>query len=426
MKKLRILVVGQGGREHALGWQLSQSPLVKKIFFAPGNSGTENLGENINIKVDEIEKLADFAKKEKIDLIIVGPELPLVLGIVDFFQKKGLKIIGPTKKASLIEGSKIFAKKLMSKYNIPTAKYEIFTNFHLAEKYLKKTTYPLVIKADGLCQGKGTKVCDNQKEAEEFLKKLMVKKIFGSAGEKVVIEECLTGQEISFMVITDGKDFLSFLPSQDHKRLLDNNQGPNTGGMGAYAPVPFVNKNLIKRIEKEIVSPTISALAKEGCSYQGILYPGLILTKKGPKVLEFNCRFGDPETQPLMMLLQSDLLAIFLSLIEGKLKKKKLVFKKGAAVCVVLAAKGYPGNYEKGGIIYGLDKIKNKDIQVFHAGTAKKNNQIVVAGGRVLGITGYSSSLFLALKKVYKAIGKKGVYFNNMSYRKDIGQKGLN
>ena len=426
MKKLKILVIGQGGREHALGWQLNRSPLAKKIFFAPGNAGTENLGENIDIKVDEIEKLADFAKKEKIDLTIVGPELPLVLGIVDFFQKKGLNIIGPSKKASLIEGSKIFAKKLMSKYNIPTAKYAIFTNFNCAKTYLKKADYPLVIKADGLCQGKGTKVCDNQKEAEEFLRKLMVKKIFGSAGEKVIIEDCLIGQEISFMVITDGKDFLSFLPSQDHKRLLDNNQGPNTGGMGAYAPVPFVDKNLIKQIEKKIVAPTISALAQEGCLYQGILYPGLILTKSGPKVLEFNCRFGDPETQPLMMLLQSDLLPIFLSLIEGKLKKEKLVFKKGAAVCVILAAKGYPGNYEKGEIIYGLDKIKDKNIQIFHAGTVKNNNQIVTAGGRVLGITGYASSLFSALKKVYKVIGKNGVYFKNMIYRKDIGQKGLN
>src|SRR3989339_727904 len=362
---MKILIIGSGGREHALGWKIKQSPLVSKIYFAPGNPGTKKIGENIAIEPTDIKGLLSFAKSKKIDLTVVGPETPLVMGITDVFKKEKLKIFGPSKKASQIEGSKTFSKQLM------------------------------------------------------------IDKIFEGSGEKIIIEECLYGQEISFMVITDGKDFLSFLPSQDHKRLITNNQGPNTGGMGAYTPVPFVDKKLLKQIEKEIVAPTISAMAKEGCLYQGILYPGLILTKEGPKVLEYNCRFGDPETQPLMMQLESDLVEIFLAQQKNKLKNKKLVFKKGFSVGVVLASAGYPGEYKKGDQIYGLDKVNDKDIQVFHAGTKEVDKKIITNGGRVLSVTATGQTLEETIKKAYQFIGKKSIHFKGMQFRKDIGKNGL-
>lgn len=422
---MKILIIGSGGREHALGWKIKQSPQVEKIYFAPGNPGTKEIGENISIEATDIKKLLKFAKDKKIDLTVVGPEIPLVLGICDLFRKEKLKIIGPSKKASQIESSKTFAKEIMKKYKIPTAEYFAFNDFNEAEKYLQKAKYSLVIKADGLCLGKGVAVCKNKKDAEKFLKELMVDKLFGKSGEKIIIEKCLYGQEISFMLITDGKDFLSFLPSQDHKRLINNNQGPNTGGMGAYTPVPFVDKKLLKQIEKEIVIPTIKGMAKEGCLYQGILYPGLILTKEGPKVLEYNCRFGDPETQPLMMQLESDLIEIFLAQQKKQLKNKKMVFKKGFSVGVVLASEGYPYDYKKGDQIFGLDKVKNEEVQIFHAGTKVLDKKIVTNGGRVLSITAYDKSLTEAIKKTYQQIGKKGIHFKGMQFRKDIGKNGL-
>ncbi len=415
---MKILIIGSGGREHALGWKIKQSPLVTKIYFAPGNSGTKEIGENIsNIEATDIKRLLKFAKDKKIDLTVVGPETVLVLGIADVFRKEKLNIIGPSKKASQIEGSKTFAKEIMKKYKIPTAQYFAFSGFDQAKKHLNKTQYPLVIKADGLCMGKGVAVCKNKKEAEKFLKQLV--------GKKIIIEECLFGQEISFMVITDGKDFLSFLPSQDHKRLSDNDRGPNTGGMGAYTPVPFVDKKLIKQIEKEIVEPTIRGMGKEGCPYQGILYPGLILTKEGPKVLEYNCRFGDPETQPLMMQLESDLVEIFIAQQKKQLKKKELKFKKGFSVGVVLASDGYPGEYKKGNQIHGLDKIKDVEVQVFHAGTKEIDKKIITNGGRVLAVTASGATLKETIEKTYQTIGKKGVHFKGMQYRRDIGKKGL-
>lgn len=422
---MKILIIGSGGREHALGWKLKQSPQVEKIYFAPGNPGTKEVGENINIDVNDFKKLVQFAKNKKINLTIVGPETPLVLGIVDVFKKEKLNIFGPSKKASQIEGSKTFAKEIMKKYKIPTAEYSAFNDFDQAKKHLDKAKYPLVIKADGLCMGKGVAVCKNKKEAEEFLKQLMIDKTFGQSGEKIIIEECLFGQEISFMIITDGKDFLSFSPSQDHKRLIDNDRGPNTGGMGAYTPVPFVDKKLLKKIGKEIVAPTIKGMAKEGCLYQGILYPGLILTKEGPKVLEYNCRFGDPETQPLMMQLKSDLVEIFQAQLKKQLKNKEIVFKKGSSVSVILASTGYPGDYKKGEVVFGLDKIKDENIQIFHSGTKELNKKIVTNGGRVLAVTAYGKTLKETIKKAYQNIGKKGVYFKGMQFRKDIGRKGL-
>jgi len=425
IKSMKILIIGSGGREHALGWKIKQSPLVSKIYFAPGNPGTKQIGKNVSIEVTNIQGLLKFAKGKKIDLTVVGPETPLVLGISDVFKKEKLKIFGPSKKAAQIEGSKTFSKQLMKKYKIPTAEYFSFNNFSEANKYLQHVKYPQVIKADGLSLGKGVAICKNRKDAEKFLKQLMVDKIFGGSGEKIIIEECLYGQEISFMVITDGKDFLSFLPSQDHKRLNENNQGPNTGGMGAYTPVPFLDKKLIKQIEKEIIIPTIKAMAKEGCLYQGILYPGLILTKEGPKVLEYNCRFGDPETQPLMMSLESDLIEIILAQQKGNLKNKKLIFKKGFSIGVVLASAGYPEEYKKGDQIIGLGKVNDKDVQIFHAGTKEVDKKIITNGGRVLSVTAKSITLDETIKKAYQYIGKKGVYFKGMQYRKDIGKNGL-
>ena len=422
---MKILIIGSGGREHALGWKIKQSPLVDRIYFAPGNPGTKKIGENISIEVTDIDKLLKFAKDKKIDLTVVGPETSLVLGITDAFRKEKLKIFGPSKKAAQIEGSKTFAKELMKKYKIPTADYFVFDNSDEAKNHLQHAKYPLVIKADGLCLGKGVAVCKNRKKAEKFLQELMIDKTFGPSAEKIIIEECLYGQEISFMVITDGKDFLSFSSSQDHKRLIENNQGPNTGGMGSYTPVPFVDKKLLRQIEKEIVAPTIKAMTKEGCLYQGILYPGLILTREGPKVLEYNCRFGDPETQPLMMQLESDLVKIFLAQQKNQLKKKKLVFKKGFSVGVVLASAGYPGEYKKGDQIIGLDKVNDKDIQIFHAGTKEVDKKIITNGGRVLSITSTGSTLEETIKKAYQFIGKKNIHFKGMQFRKDIGKNGL-
>jgi len=423
---MNVLVVGSGGREHALVWKIAQSKKVKKLFCAPGNAGTDELAENVDIAATDIKSLLHFAKDKKIDLTVVGPEDPLVLGISDLFQKNHLKIIGPSKKAARIEGSKIFAKRLMTKYGIPTARFAEFNDVNKAKEYIKNQKFPLVIKASGPCLGKGVFICANLKEGEGALKRIMIEQIFGKAGDTVVIEEYLTGQELSFVVATDGKDFVSLLPSQDHKQIYDGDKGPNTGGIGAYAPVPFVHKELISRLEKEIVRPTIDALAKEGSVYRGILYPGLILTDEGPKVLEFNCRMGDPETQPVLLLLGSDIISIFEAVNEGKVKTLRLKWKKGSAVCLVLTSGGYPGTYEKGKVIRGLEKLRGLgDIFAFHSGTKLNGKKIVTNGGRVLGITGIGKDLSSSIKKVYNGIGKDGIHFQNMHYRKDIGQKGL-
>lgn len=423
---MKILVIGGGGREHALVWKIAQSKRVERIYCAPGNPGTGELAENVAIKVYELDKLVQFAKKEKIDLTIVGPEIPLIAGIVNIFQKNKLPIIGPTKKAARLEGSKAFAKKLMLKYRIPTADFKTFQDYTKAKVYLEKSKYPIVVKVSGQASGKGVLVAKGKKEAGEFLQAIMLKKIFGSSGDEVVIEEYLEGPEVSFMVATDGENFVSLLPSQDHKRVLDKDQGPNTGGMGAYTPLPFITTKLLKTIEEKIVKKTIHAMEKEDSLYQGILYPGLILTHNGPKVLEFNCRFGDPETQPLMTLLETDIVDVFQAIRQKKIKNLKLKWKKGSSICVVLTAKGYPGNYEKGENIEGLDRLKNKKyVQVFHSGTKKAGDKIVTEGGRVLGITAQGKNLQSAIKNVYRHIRKSGIYFSGMHYRKDIGKKGL-
>lgn len=421
---MKILIIGSGGREHALVWHLSNSKKATKIFCAPGNVGIAQLCEVVPIASTNLMSLLRFAKVNTIDLTFVGPESPLIRGIVDLFEKNNLQIIGPSKKAARIEGSKIFAKRLMQKYEIPTAKFRIFTDFQKVLIYLKKQTFPQVIKADGDCLGKGVLVAKNFNEGREFVGKLMVAKVFKKAGDRVIIEECLEGQEVSFIVASDGNNFVSFLPSQDHKRIFDNDKGSNTGGMGAYAPIPFLDKKIVNIIEEKIVKKTLSALRKENSLYKGILYPGIILTKDGPKVLEFNCRFGDPETQPILSLLKTDLVEIFRGIQTKSLNKLKLSWHKGSAVCVVLSSQGYPGKYEIGKKIGGLKNYKN--VNTFHSGTKSVNGKILTNGGRVLGITARGISLKQAIKNAYANITKKAIFFPGMHYRSDIGQKGLN
>jgi len=420
---MKILIVGSGGREHALAWKLKQSKKVKQIFISPGNYGTAQVGKNINIGVDDFDSLLDFALKEKIDLTVIGPEDPLALGIVDLFRKNNLLIFGPLKKAAQIESSKVFAKRFMKKFNIPTAGFKIFSNYQKAKKYLIKCQFPQVLKADGLAAGKGVFVCSGLDEALKALKKIMIEKKFGSAGNRLIIEECLFGQETSVICLTDGRTILSLLAAQDHKPIFDGGKGPNTGGMGAYAPTPIVNKKLMKQIVNKILKPTILGMKKIGCFYQGVLYAGLMLTNEGPKVLEYNCRFGDPETQPQLLLLKSDLVDLMLACLKGKLKHENISWYPGYSVCVVLASGGYPEKYQKGFSIIGLPKRASRNLQVFHAGTKLDKEKVVTNGGRVLGITSRALTLERAIKKAYLQVKK--IKFKNRYYRTDIGVKGF-
>lgn len=426
MKKISVLIVGSGGREHALGWKISRSPFLKKLYFAPGNGGTQEIGTNIPISQKEIKKLLSFTKEKKIDLTIIGPEDPLALGIVDLFYQHNLLIFGPTKKAARLESSKSFAINFMKKHQIPHPSSWIFDDLKEAISFIKSSRLKhFVIKADGLVLGKGVFICKNKKEAKMTVEKLMIKKIMGEAGKKIVIQEELTGEEISFLVISDGKTFLSFLPSQDHKRVFDNDRGPNTGGMGAYAPVPFINKKLITTIENKIIKPTIVGMRKQKTPFVGVLYAGLMIVNRQPYVLEFNVRFGDPETQPLMMLLKSDLLPILYQAAKKNLINLKLKFKKGAAITVVLAAKGYPGKYRKE-VPINLDyQSLSQHAQIFHAGTVLENDQLLTNGGRVISVTLFDKKLPLAFKKIYRFIKQKKVFFKGMHYRTDIGKRAL-
>lgn len=424
--KKNILIIGSGGREHALGWKIRQSPEVNSIYFAPGNGGTLEIGKNIDINIEKNIEIAEWAKENKIDLTIIGPEGPLVSGIVDLFQKKGLIVFGPNAAASQLEGSKAWAVKFMQKWKIPHPQSFVFSTAGEAKRFIQKSKWQgMVAKADGLAQGKGVIVCDTKSEAEKAIDEVMVKKTFGDAGKSAVIQEKLLGEEVSILAFCDGKTVVPLLSSQDHKRIYDDDKGPNTGGMGAYAPVPFVSSQLLAKITKTILQPTIYGLKKEGIEYKGVLYAGLMLTKQGPKVLEYNVRFGDPETQPLMMLLESDLFSIIESCIKGTLKKTDVTFKKGSAVCVVLTSEGYPSAYKKGQEILGLKPYDDKNLQVFHAGTELKDDKIITSGGRVLGVTGYASTLRKAVSKTYKEIGKNKIYFDHMQYRKDIANKAL-
>jgi phosphoribosylamine--glycine ligase len=421
---MKVLVIGGGGREHALVWKIKQSPRVKKIFCAPGNAGIDALATCVPIGAEDIKELLDFAIRESIDLSIVGPEAPLTEGIVDAFEKKGLRVCGATKKAARIESSKSFAKNLMEKYGIPTAAGRTFTNYNKAEAYIRKMGAPIVVKADGLAAGKGVIVCSTVKQALNALHRIMIKREFGDAGNKAVVEECLFGEEASFLAFTDGKTVIPLPSSQDHKAIYDNDKGPNTGGMGAYSPAPIVDRFLHTQIMETVMIPTVKAMAAEGCPYKGVLYAGLMIDKNRIKVLEFNGRFGDPEAQPLLMRLKGDIIPIFEAIIDEKLHEVSLEIDPRATVCVVMASGGYPGKYNKGMPISGLEKAgRMKDVVVFHAGTGRKGKRITATGGRVLGVTALGDTVEKAISKAYQAVAK--IKWNSAYYRKDIGQKAL-
>ncbi len=422
---MKVLVVGGGGREHALVWKIAQSPLVTKVYCAPGNPGIAQLAKCVDIKADEIDVLLDFARAEAIDLTVVGPEAPLTLGIVDRFQEAGLDIFGPNKAAAQLEGSKDFSKALMARYDIPTAAYRTFSDRDQAVAYIHEQGAPIVVKADGLAAGKGVVVAMSEDEAVAAVDNIMVAGAFGEAGSKVVIEEFMEGEEASFFAFTDGRNILPLASSQDHKRIFDGDQGPNTGGMGAYSPAPVVTGELYEQIVAKIVRPTIDGMAKDGCPYAGILYVGLMIADGKARVVEYNARFGDPEAQPLLMRLKSDIVPVMQACARGQLTQDRLEWLDKAAVCVVMASGGYPADYEKDFPISGLEEAAAiEDLMVFHAGTALKDGQIVNSGGRVLGVTGLGRTVAEAIDKAYAGVEK--ISWQGVQYRRDIGQKALN
>jgi phosphoribosylamine--glycine ligase len=420
---MRVLIIGSGGREHALVWKIKRSPLVTKVYCAPGNYGIARDAVCVDIPAQDIRRLLGFAVKEKIDLTIVGPEQPLVAGIVDEFEANGLAIFGPTQRAAELEGSKAFTKELLARHKIPSADYRIFTDYEEAKRYLNGARLPLVIKADGLAAGKGVVICHEIGHALMELHKIMVGRVFGEAGGRVVIEEFLEGEEVSLLALSDGEHLVYLAPAQDHKRIFDGDQGANTGGMGAYAPTPFLDEATLGRIRSTIMEPTIRALAREDRPYRGVLYAGLILTREGPKVLEYNCRFGDPETQVILPLAASDLVEAIMASREGKLGQFQWRNHAGAAAGVVVASGGYPEKYSTGHRIFGLDGPLEKDIVIFHSGTAMKDGHPVTAGGRVLTVTAWAPDLDSAIARAYRGVGK--LTFDGAYYRKDIGAKGL-
>ena len=419
---MKILVVGSGGREHALAWKISQSPRLTKLFCAPGNVGTMSIAENVDISPSDIKGLADFAAQKKIDLTVVGPELPLILGIVDEFEEKGLKIFGPKKDTAELEGSKVFAKQFMERHKIPTARYRIAESPEEAGEILNsgEFSFPLVVKADGLAAGKGAIICKNQKEAEEVVHLIMVDKEFGEAGRRILVEEYLRGKEASFIVISDGKEVVPLVTTMDHKPVYDGDKGPNTGGMGAISPSPFIGDELFSGIMESIVFPTVTHMGEEGRKLKGVLYAGLMLTEEGPKVLEYNCRFGDPETQPQVLRMESDLVDILLSIVEEDVSEKQIQWSRKASGCVVLASGGYPLKYEKGKRIEGLKEVSEMPgIAIFHAGTKYQDGEYYTNGGRVLGVCASEESLSETMEKIYNAIS--GISFEGMHFRRDIG-----
>ena len=425
---MKVLVVGSGGREHALIWKISKSSRLtahgSRIFCAPGNAGISKIAECISIGVEDIKGLLSFAKEELIDLTVVGPEGPLTLGIVDEFEKAGLRIFGASKRAAEIEGSKVFSKALMKKYGIPTAEYEVFTDRDKAISFLKEKGLPIVVKASGLAAGKGVIVATTLKEAVSAVDLIMKDRAFGSAGDELIIEEFLEGEEVSLLAFTDGKTVLPMPSAQDHKRIFDNDEGPNTGGMGVYSPAPILTEVLLSKVMREIMIPTVKGMESEGRPYKGVLYAGLMMTRKGPKVLEFNARFGDPETQPLMMRMNSDIVEVMEAVIKERLFGIKIEWDDRPSVCVVMAAGGYPGDYRKGNEIIGLDDAAGMgEVMVFHAGTALKDSKIVTNGGRVLGVTALGSDIREAVNKAYQAVSK--ITWEGVHCRKDIGRRAI-
>lgn len=418
MKK--VLIVGSGGREHALAWKVAQSPRLSELFVAPGNAGTA--ANNIPIQADDMAKLAAFAKERAIDLALIGPEVPLALGLADELRAEGIRVFGPSRRAAEIESSKAFAKTFMGRHALPTARFAVFTDFYQAIGHLLALDYPVVIKASGLAAGKGVILPDCADEAEAALRAIMLDKEFGAAGEAVIIEERLSGEEVSLLAFTDGVTVKVMPPAQDHKRLLAGDAGPNTGGMGAYAPAPICSPILAEELAQTILQPTVDGLRAEGRPFVGVLYAGLMLTTNGPRLLEFNCRFGDPEAQVLLPLLDSDLLDIVEACAEGRLADVEIHWKAGVAACVVLASEGYPGPYPSERVIHGLGAPLRNSV-VFHAGTRQTGHEVVTAGGRVLGVTGWGVTIAEALQRAYVAV--EGIAFEGRQYRKDIGHQAL-
>ena len=423
---MKILVVGNGGREHALVWKIRQSPLVQDVFCAPGNAGMAGLADCVPIDTSNIVEVADFAQTIKADLTVVGPELPMVLGMADEFQRRGLRIFCPTRAAAEVEGSKAFARDFMRRHNVPAPRYELCDSAEAAHDFVKRAPfgYPVVVKADGLAAGKGTVVAQDAKEAEAAVSEMMVDRRFGMAGARIVMEEFLEGEELSFLVFSDGSRVIPMTSVQDHKRVGDHDKGANTGGMGTVSPSTSLNVDGHKQIMQEIILPTVKGLAAESRRYQGVLYAGLMLTEQGPRVLEFNARFGDPETQVLMARLKSDIVPVLAAVADGDLGDTRLEWHKEPAVCVVLCAKGYPGEVETGQEIRGLDALPHgKDVMAFHAATAHRDGKLVTVGGRVLGITALGANLEQAIERAYDAVGS--VAFDGMHFRRDIGKKAL-
>jgi phosphoribosylamine--glycine ligase len=421
---MKVLIVGGGGREHALAWKIAQSPLVTKLYCAPGNPGTATLAENLPIAADQMDKLLAFAYENRIDLTVVGPEQPLSLGIVDLFESHGLKVFGPSQKAAFIEGSKAFSKDLMQKYNVPTAAYGVFTDQAEAEAFITRTGAPIVIKADGLAAGKGVIIARTCEEAVAAVRDMLSGNAFGSAGSRVVIEEFLTGEEASFLVITDGKKIIPLASAQDHKAVFDGDLGPNTGGMGAYSPAPVVTSEIYEQAMQQVIRPTVDGMAAEGRPYRGVLYAGLMIKDSQVKTLEFNARFGDPECQPLLMRMKSDIVPILMAVANGDLGTLSIDWYDKAAVCVVMASEGYPGEYQKTDAIDGLaEAARIENVYVFHAGTALKDGRCVTNGGRVLGVTALGNSVQQAINTAYEAV--KCISWKGAQFRRDIGRKAL-
>ena len=419
---MNVLVIGSGGREHAIVWKLKQSPKLKNLYALPGNPGTADLAENVSgISLDDHAAIVDFCKKKDIDLVIVGPEAPLAAGMVDVLSEEGIRCFGPKRSAAQIEASKVFAKDFMTRHQIPTARYATFRHFAEAMRYLNSINHPIVIKASGLAAGKGVILPESMDEAKTTLQSVLVEKAFGEAGDEVVIEERLMGQEVSLMAFTDGTTIIPMLPAQDHKRLQDGDEGPNTGGMGAYAPTPIFTVELLNEAVELVLKPAVNGLNSEGTPFVGVLYAGLMLTANGIRVLEFNCRFGDPETQVVLPLLDADLLEIADACVNGTLADVEIRWKDDAAVCVVLASKGYPEKVETGKSIT-IEELPN-DMICFHAGTKTKGGKLITSGGRVFGLTAWANDIGSAINKVYSSVGR--IYFDGMQYRKDIAHRAL-
>jgi phosphoribosylamine--glycine ligase len=421
---VKILVVGSGGREHALVWKIAQSPRVTKVFCAPGNAGIARQAECVAVDAMDIPALADFAGKNGVDLTVVGPEAPLVAGITDEFRRRGLRIFGPSKAAAALEGSKVFAKTLMARHRIPSGAFELFDDYQAALEHLQAHDPPIVVKADGLAAGKGVTVARSRDQAAGALRAIMIDREFGDAGNRVIVEECLTGQEVSVMVFADGEHMLPMVPSQDHKPVFDGDKGPNTGGMGCYSPVPAMPEGLFQEALERIMRPTLRAMVEEGCPYSGVLYGGLILTERGLQVLEFNARFGDPETQPVLARMKGDLVEVLEAVVAGRLDQVSCEWSNQAAVCVVMASGGYPGSYEKGKEITGLENAEAMDgVIVFHAATKRADSRWLTNGGRVLGVTGLGDTLPDAIERTYEGVA--AIHFDGAHFRRDIAQKAL-